>query len=240
MNRNSALLWLPRIEAISLPTPRTIIVPYSHHATLAILDGEPSPEAERLSEKIRKAGEAIGWPVFIRSDLTSAKHSGPRAYRIDKPDQVGSVMCQTIEDNELKMWLERDGPKAILVRQFLELDHGFTCFSDLPIAREWRLFSDGGRVLCKHPYWPAESLEEHFYVEEPAGWREILADHHTEPPEMPELERMAIVAARVQGFDCKPEGSWSVDFARDTAGKWWLIDMATMQDSYHWPGCPKS
>lgn len=215
------------------------MIPYSHHDMLPIFDGEPSSEAERLLEEIRKAGEVIGWPVFIRTDLTSAKHSGPRAYRIDSPEIAGSVMSQTVEDSELKMWMECGGSKAILVRQFLDLDHGFVCFGGLPIAREWRLFSDGERVLCKHPYWPAGALQDHFWhEEEPANWRAILADHHTEPAEMADLELLAIVAARVQGFDCKPEGSWSVDFARDTAGKWWLIDMATMQDSYHWPWCP--
>jgi len=43
---------------------------------------------------------------------------------------------------------------------------------------------------------------------------------------------MAIEAAKV----C--DGRWSVDFARDRSGKWWLIDMALMAASWHWPGCP--
>jgi hypothetical protein len=32
-------------------------------------------------------------------------------------------------------------------------------------------------------------------------------------------------------------GRWSVDFCQDVHGKWWLPDMATAADSFHWPGC---
>ena len=53
--------------------------------------------------------------------------------------------------------------------------------------------------------------------------------------ELPDLKAMAIQAARACGG-----GVWSVDFCQDDARKFWLLDMAVAQDSYHWPGCPES
>lgn len=67
----------------------------------------------------------------------------------------------------------------------------------------------------------------------PADWREQLAAMHQEPSELPDLKAMAVQAARACGG-----GVWSVDFCQDDAGKFWLLDMAVAQDSYHWPGCP--
>lgn len=234
-NPNSALIWFPKIEVAGLPVPRTIFVPYSHHEMLSIFDGEDTPERPRLMAACEEALSIVGYPAFIRSDLTSAKHSGPKCYKVTTPEELPSRVIGTIEDNEMKLWTERHGAKAIMVREFLELDAAFSCFADLPIAREWRFFADPERVLCWHPYWPEFSLMDSFYRGEPEGWRDILADHHTEPACMDELRALAIRAASVQDG-----GVWSVDFARDRTGKWWLIDMATMQDSFHWEGCPNS
>lgn len=232
MNPNSALNWLPKIEAVGLPTPKTIIIPYAHHECAGIFYGEKPEEFESLIQSVRTACEEISYPVFIRTDLASAKHSGPSAYKIDSVELIECTLFNTLEHNEMAFWMEREGPQAILVREFLTLDAPFTAFRGLPIAREWRLFSDGVNVICAHAYWPAESLEGHVSRDVP-DWREKLAELEMIPAEMPELERMAITAAAAQG-----SGSWSVDFCRDVAGKWWLPDMAVMADSFHWPGCP--
>lgn len=229
VNKNSALIWLPAIEAIGLPTPKTIIVRYSHHECLSIFDGERSVEFDRLCDAVMKAAGEIGFPVFIRTDLSSAKHSGPRAYKIEA-DGHNAPIAETIEDNELKFWMGRAGPKAFLVRQFLELDAAFTAFRDLPIAREFRFFADETKVYCWHAYWLAETIEEHRPSR--ADWRECLAEHHKVPKD-PALWIMAVAAAKACGG-----GKWSVDFCLDKNGKWWLLDMATAEDSYHWPGCP--
>jgi|ERR1700722_1381342 len=228
MNRNSALIWLPRIEAAGLPTPKTIIVPYEHHKCVCIFDGIGSPEVSRLTDAIMEAAREIGFPVFIRTDLASAKHSGPDAYRIDE-DSHNQPIFETLEDAELKCFMDSD-PEAFLVRKFLTLDAPFTAFRDLPIAREFRFFANGSCVHCWHPYWPEDSLEEH----DPSNpdWRELLAGMQGTPPELGGLAMMAITAARACGG-----GDWSVDFCRDTDGKWWLLDMATAADSFHWPGC---
>jgi len=232
MNRNSALLWLPKIEEAGLSVPQTVIVPYSHTEILPLFDNEACPEFERLSGAVEEAIGSIGYPVFVRSDLTSAKHAGPRAYRIEDPSKIRSVLFKTLEDNELKFWLERDGPKAILVRKFLTLPAPFTAFRGLPISREFRFFAQPDRIICYHPYWPDEAIQDHIdggY----GGWREDLPEVHRLADEAFDgLAAMAIKAAEACGH-----GPWSVDFAEDDNGKWWLLDMATAADSWHWTGC---
>lgn len=233
MNRNSSNIWLPAIEAAGLPTPKTIVIPYDHGALTPIFNGEDVPEMHELLGQVNAAVDQIGFPAFIRTDLASAKHSGPTAYKITCIGDIQRAVFETLEDNEMKFWVG-PSPTAFLVRQFLNLEHHFTAFRGLPISREWRYFATAERVICTHPYWPMESLEGH--VDEAAypDWQFWLQQLHEPPSDRKELERMAVVAAGACG-----DGAWSVDFCRDVDGKWWLLDMATMQDSYHWPECPE-
>lgn len=228
MNKNSSRIWLPVVERLGIMSPKTIVVPYDHHEAVGFLDeqGDPGPLVAKVQDACRK----IGYPCFLRTDLASAKHDGPDAYMIGSPSQAFSRIMRTVEDNELKFWLERHGPSAFLVREFLDLDAPFTAFRNLPIAREWRIFADKDRVLCAHPYWPKEALEGH--VNAPAGWSRILDSMHEPPEDVRDLHKIAVSVAAAIG------GAWSVDFAMDKKGTWWLIDCATAEDSWHWPGCP--
>jgi len=195
---------------------------------MPIFDGEHSDEFDRLSAAVMDAAKEIGFPVFIRTDLTSAKHSGPRAYKIEV-DGENEPIARTLEDTEMKTWLEREGSQAFLVREFLDLKAPFTAFQGLPIAREFRFFADENGVRCHHGYWPPETIEDH----RPScdDWRTKLDLMQERPPE--ELWDMAIRAAKACGG-----GLWSVDFCENVNGKWYLPDMATAADSFHWPGCP--
>lgn len=232
MNPNSAMIWFPAIEAAGMKVPKTTMVPYNHSACLSIFDGEECPEFNRLVTATEEAAEVIGYPVFIRTDLSSAKHSGPVAFRADSRERIMQCLARTIEDNEMKFWLEQHGPQAIMVRKYLNLHYTFTAFHGMPVAREFRFFADARTVFCAHPYWPEDALERHCY--EPA-WREKLALLNEMPSNYGELCALAMQAAAVAG-----EGQWSIDFAMDCDGGWWLIDMARMENSWHWPGCPNA
>jgi len=229
MNRNSALIWLPKIDALGMPTPKTLMVPYNHNAIIAGMESGKRMDIAPLIREVVEVCEEIGWPCFIRTDLGSAKHSGPSAYLADNPASINRIIYRLVEDQELKFWMTGKPPKVFMVRQFLDLDAAFTAFHGLPISREWRFFADGEKVQCFHPYWPEDVLKEQNLAE---GWDRVLADHHTMPECFDKLAEMAVMAAGVCG------GDWSVDFAMDKTGKWWLIDMAVKDDSWHWPRCP--
>ena len=232
MNPNSALIWLPKIKEAGLPLPRTIIVPYDHQLDLARMYVDHDA-ARREIDAVAAACEQIGYPCFIRTDLASAKHSGPHAYLAQGPADVPVVMGLTIEDNEMKFWTAQP-PQAFLVREYLELDAPFTAFGGLPIAREWRYFADESGVRCKHFYWPEEAIQ-FFRCAEADGWRDKLTALHDIDPRIEErIAAMSRAAVAACGG-----GYWSVDWACDRSGKWWLIDMARGQDSWHPEDCDR-
>ena len=238
INKNSALIWLPKIEATGLPVPKTVTVPYEHEQIVTFLEGGgDKSNLDSLRETIALACTEIGYPCFLRTDLASAKHMGPGWYLATGPEDLNRVILRTVEDNEKKFWFESmvkgGGPQAFMVRQFLDLDHSFTAFRGLPISREWRMFAGPDGLICGHPYWPKESIEFWEGTETPRDWESRLAEHHREPDNFKELTDMAVQAVKACGG-----GEWSVDFAMDKSGKWWLIDMALKEDSWHWPGCP--
>ncbi len=227
----SALYWFPRIHQAGLPVPETSFFPYSHHEVVPVFEGEKSAEFERLAVLLAGFVKSQNRALFLRTDKASAKHEGPRAYRLDPNVDARRAIYQTLEDSELKFWTE-EAAQALMLRPFLELESPFEAFRGLPISREWRFFADADRVLCAHPYWPVGALEGNVNEEQYPDWRAALEALHESPPEYAELESMAIEAARVCGAF-----AWSVDFCRDVTGKWWLLDMAPMAVSWHWPGC---
>jgi hypothetical protein len=229
---NSAHYWLPLIVKAGLPIPYTIGVGYDHGAFGMAIEGRPNKGSKRTVSLVGEACSKIGYPCFIRTDLGSAKHTGPKAYLVREEKEIRSVLSWLIQDQEIKFWLT-GLPSIILVRQFLDLDSSFCAFGGLPISREWRFFANPRGLICGHPYWPEGALT--FMDKKPRGWKKILKAHHKPPTCWKELVGMAIKAATA----CKRD-AWSIDFAMDKQGKWWLIDMALMEDSWHWPGCPTS
>lgn len=229
---NSALLWFPKIQAAGLPVPATHFIPYKHAEILSMFDGEVSGEFLRLEEEINTFIERQNASCFIRTDLGSAKHSGV----LKVTSHCGPVLFDLLEDQEMKFWMTPHGPKAIMLREWLILDASFKAFRNLPINREFRFFASAEKVLCWHPYWPADALEEHVDEDVYPNWRAELANlQQITDEEVAKLSELAVRAASAQ-----ESLAWSVDFAKDTAGQYWLIDMATMQDSFHWAGCPNA
>ena len=228
---DSALFWFPRIQKAGLPVPKTMFIPYNYRAILPIFDGLDCEEYNKLYYGVENAAKQLGMPCFLRSDVTSAKHQGPTAYKIEGIENLNEQLYRTLEETELKTFMHYQKPKALMVREWLNLKHTFTAFHGLAISREWRVFADPFRVICAHPYWPEEAIQGH--TDDP-DWQKKLADlQMISPPQLISMGEHAIRAAFAVGG-----GEWSVDFAEDVNGKWWLTDMALADSSYHWPGCP--
>jgi hypothetical protein len=221
---NSALVWLPPIVAAGLPVPRTEIVKFSPSALYPILDGE-EPEANFSIDTIHEACRRIGYPAFLRTDLSSAKHDGPRAYRVGSEEDLWKCVYLTFESNALKDLACQS--HAFLVREFITIPSIFTAFAGLPIGREWRIFANQESVLCEHFYWPQKAFES-WSRWLPETWKADLKQLAEQRDGLEDLKTMALRAAQAVGH-----GSWSVDFAQDAAGKWWLIDMALAAASWH-------
>lgn len=221
--RNSALFWLPPLlEAHPDRVPKTEIFEFSSTDLFPMLDGEEPLPGFSL-KRFRRAAIRVGCPLFVRTDLASAKHAGPSAYRLNSldPKALWAVIYQTFEDNCLKMM--EDHPRAFLLREWLDLDASFTAFGGHPIAREWRFFVEQEGVSAFF-YWPKEALQGH--TEDDLSTYGHLARPLC-PTEKDQLTRWAQEAAHAVGG-----GEWSVDFAQDRKGRWWLIDMALAEASW--------
>jgi hypothetical protein len=224
-DRNSALFWHPLLVEAGLRMPSTRFVSYDHAAFVEAMEDSEGEEPLLPFTEVTQAAEALGWPVFVKTDLTSAKHDGPDSYKLSSPQDVPEVLTATATDCEMKLWLTGPTAQAFMLREWLDLPAPFVAFRGHPIAEEWRVFASPDGVLCAHFYWPENALDGH--VKSPM-WREELSDlrrlrHGNEG----KLETLAQHAAQALG------GEWSVDFARDRGGMWWLIDVATAETSWH-------
>jgi hypothetical protein len=225
INKSSMLYWFPLIKDLPIPQPKTEFV-LSKDNWWQYLDGKRLPDQDiaTLKEAIKK----IGYPAFIRTDLASGKHHFLDACYVDSEDKVIQTLFNLIEQNALRdLWFD-----TIIVREFIYLDYRFRAFGGLPIGCERRYFIRDGEVLCHHPYWVKEAIK--FYQQsknwENLPWQMWLKELNTES----EIE-VRILTNIAEMVGSVLPGSWSVDFAKDRDGKWWLIDMALAEQSWHPP-----
>jgi hypothetical protein len=233
-NPNSALYWLPLLEQAGLSGLPTLFVPYDHQATVYAMeatDATAIPGWETLILDVWKACVKVGLPAFVRTDQASAKHDGPRSYRVDVEDDVRRVLSFTVQDNEMKFWPFGPYPSAFMVRAWLDLAAPFTAFGGHRVAREWRYFAAPDGVRCRHFYWPHEAIID----ADDDTWPVLLEVLSAQEPP-PGLALAAVRAANV--LTASPE--WSIDFAEDADGAWWLIDCATAETSWHPEDCPNA
>lgn len=233
---SSARYWLPRLEQAGMAMPATLDVPIDALSLTGICDFEPTPEAlakfEAVRKQIESACDSIGYPCFLRTDESSAKHDGPNSYRIDGPDDITRCVARTLEDNLMKDLL----PTHFLVRKWLDLKAGFTAFRGHQMAREFRIFAKSGEVLCVHPYWPQVAEDAVLDASTP-DFVPILRQQGTLTADEDQALRSLASRASEQLLD-----AWSLDFAQDQHGHWWLIDAALMRESFHdytCPNCPE-
>jgi hypothetical protein len=216
-------IWFPAVEALGLPHPRTKMLDLSEEAQARAINGE-EPSPEDLAAWLAAATE-IGYPLFLRSDLTSGKHRWLDTCYVAEWRALVRHVFAVIEDAELHwVW----PVVALAFREFVPLDSSFAAFNAMPVSRERRYFAEDGEVRCSHPYWPEGAIAEHAWRGNlPKDWRDRLRLLNEPGPDEGELATMAAAVTRKLG------GAWSVDFAKAKDGRWLLIDMARAGDSYH-------
>jgi hypothetical protein len=117
-------------------------------------------------------------------------------------------------------------------RKIIETEPIFTAFGgQMPITREFRFFFNNHKLVCFHPYWPATAINGHT---EDKNWKEKL---DTINKLTAKEEKLLTGLTRAVSY--KFEGFWSVDWLQGKDKNWYAIDMATGEDSYHYPSCKK-
>lgn len=226
-DRNNMLYWFPLLERADVLVPRTILLSTEVDID-AVLDGETPDGYDEFIRAIERAAEAIGYPVFLRTGHTSAKHDWSRSCFVPGPESIASGVAGIVEYSMLADFLGLP-VRTWAVREFLPLQFTFRAFRGMPIAREFRVFVEDGKVLCLHPYWPKDSIRN----PDCEDWQEKLeVISQVTDDVISEAERIA--SALKPHFD----GSWSVDICQHQDGRYFVTDMAEADRSFHWAGCP--
>ena len=231
--------WYPLVQALDVPTPRTLIepVPESLTALLDLVD-PASPDfpadARETLERIRVALIVTGTPVFLRTGEMSAKHAWGASCLLDEPDNLVENLFGLYETQAMAWGVPM--PEHIIIRELLPTEHLFYAFNGMPITKERRYFVRDGRVYDHHPYWPVSAIEDHHPHaadgrELPAAeWTETLREASSETAE--EIEELTRLAERVGSV---LPGAWSVDFLWVPDRGWAFIDAAHAERSYVMP-----
>jgi len=236
---SSMLIWYPKVKDI-LNTPRTELLPLTDKEIQSIHRGvnmddttKPKKMPDALLKKIKKHAGVIGYPLFLRSDQGSGKHNWEDTCYVEKEeDLIGHVL-------NLHAWHLEAGImgleyNALVFREFIPLRSCFKAFNGMPVARERRYFVRDGEVVCHHPYWVEDAI--HSYTDPlPADWKRVLAGLNAESE-----HEFKILAPLAITFSNAVPGYWSVDFAQGMDGKWWLIDAARGEVSWHPDDCPQN
>jgi ATP-grasp domain-containing protein len=231
LTRTSLLYWWPIVKDLGIPVPKTRILLVNRGAILDAMEGI-KPLGPEFMESVYGAALEIGYPLFLRTDLQSGKHGWKKTCFVPNAESLYSHMFGVAEENELGACFFGPGYNAFVFREFLDLDVAFTAFyGDMPINRERRYFIRDGKVECHHPYWPEEAFKGQTAAK---NWKKKLRNLNEEPD-----EEIVLLRGYAQSVGRVLPEYWSVDFARDKNQKWYLIDMALGDESYHWKGCSR-
>lgn len=233
-DRASAFWWYPRVKDLDIPQPRTILVEAGFDSLETFADHTVESD---IPEAAYEAAREIGYPLFVRTDLASAKHGWKRSCLVERESDLAAHMGVVAYFNFMMDHL----PRGWMFRELLDLEHDFEVFNYMPCATEWRVFVNGGIVECSHPYWEAGTIRKWYDDQRecgnglpqavlPDGWEGVLAGKYRSVPS--EVVAAAGTVGRALG------GAWSVDMAKHVDGTWYLTDMAPAAESYHSPRCP--
>jgi len=232
-DESSLLNWYPKIKD-RLLTPETEILKIDRedqNKLYGALDGNDIPND--LINKIQNSADKIRYPLFLRSDQGSGKHNWKDTCYVPDRDSLIGHIINLIEWHTCAGILGLQW-EALVFREFLQLESIFTAFwGSMPVSRERRVFVRDGKVECMHPYWPIAAIREDRANPLPENWKEQLEElNHSSFTELHLLEQMAMI------FSSTIPGYWSVDFACDVNGSWFLIDAARGEISWHDEDCP--
>jgi len=236
------LYWYPYIKDLLIPQPKIVIVEIPYKKFVELIDGNSTlSEYSEIFSNIMDTLEPF--PIFLRTDNSSQKHSFRKTCRLpDKKSLLGHIL-ELVDSNMASDIMDN----ALVFRKWLDLDAGFSAFDGLPINVEARIFINHGEIQCIHPYWPEDAIqswwmhkkifERQFETKLPfqinPSWKSILKyQNKIVYDSIPILKNYAkLVIEKIR------DDYWSVDFALGRDGKWYLIDMAAGEVSYHYPDC---
>lgn len=234
-NRTRFSWWFPRLPSHpDIFVPKTkIIRRHQNHNLICLLDNKKPPDYDSFCNWIIKAGNEVGWPMFLRTDFLSDKHHWVKSCSVKNPQQVRSSIFKLVETSAMADLIGFPTDCWVVREQILTCPAFFAFYGHMPIVKERRYFVNDDQVICHHPYWPPEA-----FYNSPVSvgrWKELLDEINIETDsEIELLTKLSSLVGATLG------GKWSVDWMwSEHDQRWFLIDMGETKHSYHWPGCAK-
>jgi hypothetical protein len=230
IDKDSMLYWYPLIKKLPIPQPRTICIKVNPNIAFKVLEeGAMYPQIE----KFRDAIITLGLPVFIRTDQLSGKHDWKNTCFLNKP---GRKELERHIRNLVEATLSCDvmgrPVNAFFFRKYIHMDSKYTAFwGEMPVNPERRYFIEDGKVLCHHPYW----IDEAIIKPSKKNWQKLSKEMNQESN-----EEITLLTQYAEQVSQAVKGFWSVDFCKSLGGRWFLIDMAEGENSWHPKDCPNN
>ena len=236
-DKTSMLYWYPTVEKLKIPAPQTFIIEADCDITEILQKTGGDCLSERSIEKhidmkqVYEKAKILGYPLFLRSDMTSNKHAWKNTCYVTKESDIiphlQTLMCYS----QLADIINGIPFRAVVLRKYIPMWTLFRAFSMMmPVNPEWRLFAKDGKIICEHWYWIKEAIRHAERDEFPAildHWERVTATS------LPKLRKHARAVSKAL-----PNQEWSIDFCKTDKGDWLLIDMAVAEKSWH-PKCKK-
>lgn len=222
------LYWYPKVKDLPIPQPKTVIVKIPNKILFSYAMKGDTEILKKYMPQINKAIEEVGIPFFMRTDLCSAKHDWKNTCYVTDKKRIMRHIFMLLEYHHLvSLAGEITNYQALVFREFIEMDTGYTAFNDMPVNPERRYFIRNGKVLCHHPYWIKDAIRRPSVK----NWEKISDKMNKETEEEVKLltKYAKMIADRFDGY-------WSIDFCKAKDGRWFLIDMAVGEESWH-PKC---
>lgn len=233
--------WFPKLHETKVPTPSTVMVDIGKKDPNFVKAmrklfwmEEPTKEDQKSYANFRFVLEYMarsigGYPFFLRTGHASHKHSWKETCYVTSEENL-MANAQAIAEYSIMANMKEGLPINVWVaRQLLETNPAFEAFNGMPITKEMRFFIRDGKIECYHPYWPEKAIDGHTRDE---NWKlKLDAMNSVDENDLKLLKDLTLQVA--SAF----EGYWSLDWLKAADGRWYAIDMATGEDSYHFPGC---
>lgn len=231
MDKTSMCFWWDKVKHLDIPMPKSVIVPFDR-PTQQAYDSMYERGLVQNRMVARLKGNIDSYPVFIRTDQSSAKHSWVKSCFVESEQQLADNLYRILEFNLICDMMGLPAT-AFVIREYIPMAEAFKAFADMPVNPERRYFINNGKVICHHAYWIEGAITSgHHKTDLPADWKSILAEVNREAEDEILLltNQATIIAGILDGF-------WSVDFCKAADGTWYFIDMAIGQRSWHPEDC---
>jgi hypothetical protein len=145
VDKTALSYWFPKLVEAGIPVPKTKIVQMPANAQRVIwnwFDGKAGDAADQPSfntfiTELRAAALGIGFPIFLRTDHTSAKHSWRDTCFVKSLAELEQHVYEIAEFSEIADMIGLPWDTWV-VREFLPTMPFGDCprYGDMPVCRE--------------------------------------------------------------------------------------------------------